>query len=126
MDEPTTGIDVKSAREIRKMLLDLNKRGTTIFLTTHYIEEAERLCDRIAFIVDGKIVKIDSTRGLLEEAQRGQTVQFTLGNGSLKPCEILRGAFPGYRCQVIDAKTIRSTRKAIDLIPIVDVFKDNS
>ncbi|NLP18509.1 MAG: ABC transporter ATP-binding protein [Firmicutes bacterium] len=127
LDEPTTGIDVKSAREIRKMLLDLNKRGTTIFLTTHYIEEAERLCDRIAFIVDGKIVKIDSTRGLLEEAQRGQTVQFTLGNGSLKPCEILRGAFPGYRCQVIDAKTIRvHSGKAIDLIPIVDVFKDNS
>ena len=42
LDEPTTGIDVASARQIRKLILDLNKKGTTIFLTTHYIEEAER------------------------------------------------------------------------------------
>jgi ABC-2 type transport system ATP-binding protein len=55
LDEPTTGIDVASARQIRKLSLDLNKKGITIFLTTHYIEEAERLCHRVAFIVDGKI-----------------------------------------------------------------------
>ncbi len=129
LDEPTTGIDVQSARQIRKTLLDLNKKGTTIFLTTHYIEEAERLCNRIAFIVDGKIVKIDSTKGLMEEAQRGQIVQFTFGYGDLKlkPCEILRGAFPDYKCQVIDKQTIRiHSGKAVDLIPIVQVFRDNS
>ena len=55
LDEPTTGIDVASARQIRKLSLDLNKKDITIFLTTHYIEEAERLCHRVAFIVDGKI-----------------------------------------------------------------------
>ena len=51
LDEPTTGIDVASARQIRQLFAGLNQAGTTIFLTTHYIEEAERLCDRIAFIV---------------------------------------------------------------------------
>ena len=51
LDEPTTGIDVASARQLRQRISDLNRAGTTIFLTTHYIEEAERLCDRIAFIV---------------------------------------------------------------------------
>ncbi len=58
LDEPTTGIDVASARHIRSVLKELNKKGTAIFLTTHYIEEAERLCDRVAFIVKGKIIKI--------------------------------------------------------------------
>lgn len=58
LDEPTTGIDVASARHIRAMIRHLNETGTTIFMTTHYIEEAERLCHRIAFIVKGKIIKI--------------------------------------------------------------------
>lgn len=57
--EPTTGIDVAAARQIRLLLAGLRRAGTTIFLTTHYIEEAERLCDRIAFIVSGRIVRID-------------------------------------------------------------------
>jgi ABC-2 type transport system ATP-binding protein len=55
-DEPTTGIDVASARQVRQIIVDLHRKGTTIFLTTHYIEEAERLCERIAFIVNGQIV----------------------------------------------------------------------
>ena len=57
LDEPTTGIDVESARQIRSLILDMKERGTTVFLTTHYIEEAERICDRIAFIVNGKSLK---------------------------------------------------------------------
>ncbi len=57
LDEPTTGIDVSFARQIRNLIVDLHGKGTTIFLTTHYIEEAERLCERLAFIVQGKIVR---------------------------------------------------------------------
>ncbi len=60
MDEPTTGIDVASVRQIRNMIKELHKNGTTIFLTTHYIEEAERLCERVAFINKGKIIKTDT------------------------------------------------------------------
>jgi ABC-2 type transport system ATP-binding protein len=69
LDEPTTGIDVASARNIRQLLADLHHGGTTIFLTTHYIEEAERLCDRIAFIVNGRIVKTDDVSSLLKPVQ---------------------------------------------------------
>jgi len=58
LDEPTTGTDVASARQIRQLIHGLNRQGTTVFLATHYIEEAERLCPRIAFIVDGKIVRL--------------------------------------------------------------------
>src|SRR5690606_38645191 len=55
LDEPTTGIDVESARQIRQLLLDLKEKGTTVLITTHCIEEAERVCDRIAFIANGRI-----------------------------------------------------------------------
>lgn len=66
LDEPTTGIDVASARQVRSLIGDLHKSGTTIFLTTHYIEEAERLCDRIAFIHSGRIVQVDSVANLVQ------------------------------------------------------------
>jgi ABC-2 type transport system ATP-binding protein len=69
LDEPTTGIDVASARQVRQLIDDLHKAGTTIFLTTHYIEEAERLCDRIAFIVSGRIVRIAGVQELLQPIQ---------------------------------------------------------
>lgn len=58
LDEPTTGLDVMSARSLRELLNELKKMGITIFLTTHYIEEADTLCDRIAVIVEGKIINI--------------------------------------------------------------------
>jgi ABC-2 type transport system ATP-binding protein len=75
LDEPTTGIDVASARQLRQLISDLHKNGTTIFLTTHYIEEAERLCDRIAFIVSGRIVRIDSVENLVQPIQERHVVQ---------------------------------------------------
>jgi ABC-2 type transport system ATP-binding protein len=75
LDEPTTGLDVASARQLRQLVSDLHKSGTTIFLTTHYIEEAQRLCDRIAFIVNGRIVKIDTIENLLQPFQNKHVVQ---------------------------------------------------
>jgi ABC-2 type transport system ATP-binding protein len=80
LDEPTTGIDVASARQIRTLIKDLNAAGTTIFMTTHYIEEAERLCHRIAFIVKGQIVKICSINELMEQAQQEKILQFSFDN----------------------------------------------
>ncbi len=64
LDEPTTGLDVMSARALREIIQSLKNRGITILLTTHYIEEADRLCDRIAIIVKGKIITIDTPESL--------------------------------------------------------------
>jgi ABC-2 type transport system ATP-binding protein len=75
LDEPTTGIDVASARQMRQLIADLNRGGTTIFLTTHYIEEAERLCERIAFIVSGRIVRTDTVEHLIQPIQGSHVVQ---------------------------------------------------
>ena len=82
LDEPTTGIDVASARQLRQLITRMNERGTTIFLTTHYIEEAERLCNRIAFIVSGKIVQIDKVKNLLQPIQDKKVVTFVLEENS--------------------------------------------
>jgi len=64
LDEPTTGLDVMSARALREIIHSLKRRGITILLTTHDIEEADRLCDRIAIIVKGRITVIDTPEAL--------------------------------------------------------------
>ena len=72
LDEPTTGLDVQSLRMIRNLIKELNNDGVTIFLTTHYIEEADQLCQRIAIINKGKIVTVDNPqklKALIEERQ---------------------------------------------------------
>jgi ABC-2 type transport system ATP-binding protein len=67
LDEPTSGLDPYSAKAILTLIKRMKESGTTIFLTTHYMEEAEELCDQIAFIQKGKIVKIGSPMDLMRE-----------------------------------------------------------
>jgi ABC-2 type transport system ATP-binding protein len=64
LDEPTKGLDPTSAREIRQVVSRLSAEGTTVFLTTHYMEEADQLCHRVAFLSQGKIVAVDQPRNL--------------------------------------------------------------
>jgi ABC-2 type transport system ATP-binding protein len=64
MDEPTSGLDPHIARNIRSLIKNLSNQGKTIFLTTHYMEEADELCSRIAIINKGKIVKLDNPENL--------------------------------------------------------------
>jgi len=64
LDEPTAGLDPATAGRIKEIIRDRNKKGTTIFLTTHNMYVADELCDRVAFINDGEIVLIDSPRNL--------------------------------------------------------------
>jgi ABC-2 type transport system ATP-binding protein len=83
LDEPTTGLDVISARNLRKMISGLRSEGVTVFLTTHYLEEAERLCDRIAIIVKGRIVALDNVSNLKSSVQQSgrAIVEITLVDG---------------------------------------------
>jgi len=80
LDEPTTGLDVMSARNLRQMIMDLRDTGVTVFLTTHYLEEAERLCDRIAILVKGHIVALDTVDGLKAAAQGTTAIEVTLAD----------------------------------------------
>ena len=67
LDEPTAGVDVELRLELWRYVQRINEEGTTILLTTHYLEEAERLCDRIAFINDGQIVARGTSQELASE-----------------------------------------------------------
>ncbi len=75
LDEPTTGIDVASARHLRQLIGELHRQDTTVFLTTHYIEEAERLCHRIGFIAGGRIRRIGAVHELMREDQDRHVVE---------------------------------------------------
>ncbi len=94
LDEPTTGIDVASARQVRQLISNLHKNGTTILLTTHYIEEAERLCDRIAFILSGRIVRVDTVANLVQPIRNKHVMQITCASGSESLAGELAGEFP--------------------------------
>ena len=68
LDEPTAGLDIQARRLLWDLIRKLNADGTTVFLTTHYIEEAENLCDRIGIINHGKIITVDTPQNLCEQA----------------------------------------------------------
>jgi ABC-2 type transport system ATP-binding protein len=70
LDEPTLGLDVGASRSLRALIANLHEQGMSIFLTTHYLEEADRLCDRIAILVQGKIVRIDTPGNLKATAEK--------------------------------------------------------
>ena len=72
LDEPTTGLDVQSARLIRNLIGELNQTGATVFLTTHNIEEANQMCDRVAIINQGRIAAIDRPENLRDTIQSSQ------------------------------------------------------
>jgi ABC-2 type transport system ATP-binding protein len=77
LDEPTSGLDVQSQRLIRNIIKEMNQKGTTIFLTTHNIEEANILCERVGIINKGKIVAIDAPERLKRTFEKTQSVEIS-------------------------------------------------
>ncbi|OLT78333.1 ATP-binding protein [Mycobacteroides chelonae] len=84
LDEPTSGLDPVNARKVKNIVLDLKARGRTIFLTTHDMATADELCDRVAFVVDGRIVALNSPAELkLEHGRRSVRVEYRGAAGEL-------------------------------------------
>ncbi|MBI4059769.1 ABC transporter ATP-binding protein [Candidatus Giovannonibacteria bacterium] len=69
LDEPTAGVDVELRRDLWRILAELNQKGKTIFLTTHYLEEAQRLCSRCGIIFNGKLVLLDTKEALIRDGK---------------------------------------------------------
>jgi ABC-2 type transport system ATP-binding protein len=74
LDEPTAGVDVELRRQLWDYVRSLNQQGVTVVLTTHYLEEAEQLCDRIAIINHGKVIANEPTKELVAKAQEKAVV----------------------------------------------------
>jgi ABC-2 type transport system ATP-binding protein len=94
LDEPTAGVDVELRRNLWDNVKQLNKQGVTIILTTHYLKEAEEMCDRIGILNKGSLVALDTTKNLLKRIQT-KIVKFAvdkkvnINNNSLKSINIL-------------------------------------
>ena len=102
LDEPTAGVDIESRRAMWDFLRDANRKGTTIILTTHYLEEAESLCRNIAIIDQGQIVEDTSMRNLLTQLHQ-ETFILDLKHPLAQPVSI-----DGYALRPIDAQTIEA------------------
>ena len=94
LDEPTAGVDVELRNNLWDNVKQLNKNGVTIILTTHYLHEAEEMCDRIGILNKGNLVALDTTKNLLKKIQT-KIVKFlidkkvSIDNGSLKSINVL-------------------------------------
>ena len=88
LDEPTSGLDPVNARRVKDMVLDLKDRGRTVFLTTHDMATADELCDRVAFVVDGRIVALDAPAELkIARSRRLVRVEYRAPEGTLQTAE---------------------------------------
>jgi ABC-2 type transport system ATP-binding protein len=84
LDEPTAGVDVELRQTLWKFISRLNREGHTVVLTTHYLEEAQALCNRIAMLRSGKVVALDTTAALIRRIS-GSQLEVTLSRGGLPP-----------------------------------------
>jgi ABC-2 type transport system ATP-binding protein len=126
LDEPTTGIDVASARQVRQLIGSLKQSGTTVFLTTHYIEEAERLCDRIGFIVAGRLVRVDTVANLVAGVQGRHVVQLALEAEPAGLLPQLREEFPDVEFEPMPGRVLRAhTAQRLPLAPLVRFLEDH-
>ncbi len=91
LDEPTAGVDIELRRQLWEYVVELNKAGTTIVLTTHYLEEAQELCDTIAIVNEGRVAACEPTETLLKRLDRK-----TLVIEPREPLEALPEALSGY------------------------------
>jgi ABC-2 type transport system ATP-binding protein len=82
LDEPTTGLDPQSRRQIWTVVKELQGRGKTVMLTTHYMEEAQTLCDRVAVMDNGKIIALDSPQALIAQHFETTAIEFEDRNGA--------------------------------------------
>ena len=98
LDEPTTGLDPQSRRQLWEVIGRFRAAGGTVLLTTHYMEEAERLCDRVAIMDHGKVIALGTPRSLIASLGAEHVVEFALTDGALRapsPAEL--AALPGVR-----------------------------
>ena len=121
LDEPTTGLDPRARRQVWDVLLGLKKKGTTVFLTTHYMEEAELLADTVAIISRGQIVAMGSPGELVE--RNANYLALTLQSSDEKVFAIVRKA--GFEPVLADRNNIKvRVDRPDDIRKILNTLKD--
>src|SRR5215208_6428745 len=93
LDEPTTGLDPQSRRQLWDVVADLKRRGRTILVTTHYMDEAERLCDRVAIVDRGRVISLGTPRELVAQHVGAEVVEFQAPADGVREADLR--ALPG-------------------------------
>ncbi len=125
LDEPTPGLDAQSIRAIWELIRRMNTEGTTVFITTHQIEEANQLCGRVAIISHGKIAAIDTPERLKADFRRVQSVEVALDGETAEKGSGLE-SLPGVKTQVKVGDKIRLyTEDPSALLPRIIQYADS-
>ncbi len=122
LDEPTTGLDPNSRRQLWELIRGFRESGRTILLTTHYMDEAERLCDRVAIVDHGRLMALDSPRGLIASLGGDHVVEFTYSsaNGDQRIDAAKFADLPGVSsARVEDGRVCLSVRELHVALPAV-------
>jgi ABC-2 type transport system ATP-binding protein len=115
LDEPTAGVDVQLRRDLWELITELNDRGTTVLLTTHYIEEAERLCDEVAIMDEGRIVEVASPDELMNRGT--DRVRVTLRNPPASVPDIAAGNGHVEAIELVDSDIVVTAQQGGLLAP---------
>ena len=122
LDEPTAGVDVELRNILWKNVKELNKEGVTIILTTHYLLEAQEMCDRIAIIDKGSLVALDTTQKLLERIQ-SKKINFTVKDVDINKSLLIKGI----KLKIISKNLISATyeKGSLDFREIINYLNQN-
>ncbi len=107
LDEPTSGLDPVGRREVRDIILDLQRQGRTVFFSTHILPDAEMLCDRVAVLVGGKLQGVGTPQEIVSIEVQGMEIHFELPTGRSLPAALANRATPSgvfYRIEVPEAE----------------------
>ena len=122
LDEPTAGVDVELRNNLWKNVKELNKEGVTIILTTHYLAEAQEMCDRIAIINKGNLVALDTTEKLLERIKT-KIINFKVKNFDLKKNLVMRGV--KFRVNNKNSISVTYEKDSLNFEEIINYFNNN-
>ncbi len=117
LDEPTAGVDVELRRQLWAMVQELNRQGVTILLTTHYLEEAEELCDRLAIINHGRVIACDTTAGLMGRLDNKELVLLLD-----RPLAAVPAALARYNAELVEPQRLVFRYRASES-PVAGVLK---
>ncbi len=122
LDEPTTGLDPQARRSMWATISDIQKAGATVFMTTHYLEEAETLCDRVAVVDMGKIIALDTPNALINQNFKESVIEFDL-KGAMPPDETFRTLKGSIRWEVDESQhvTIYTTDTTATISALTDL-----
>lgn len=129
LDEPTTGLDPQARRNIWDIVLRLRELGKTTILTTHYMEEAEKLSNRVCIVDQGKIVALDTPKRLIEQLSQEREIQLVLAGGKeiAEKLVVQAGSFPSVTKALVEEASLRvwSAKPEVSLHKLFQYTSEN-